>query len=956
MTAILGISAYYHDSAAAVVVDGNIVAAAQEERFSRKKHDEGFPAHAVAFCLQRAGLGADQLDYVAFYDKPLLKFERLLETYVGYAPAGYRSFREALPVWLKRKLHLTRHLRQTLGGGYTRRFVFLEHHESHAASAFFPSPFDEAAILTLDGVGEWATASLGVGRGNKISVDEEMHFPHSLGLLYSAFTSYCGFTVNSGEYKLMGLAPYGEPRYVETILRHLVDLRDDGSLRPDMQYFNYCQGLTMTSARFHALFGGPPRGADDLLTERHMDIAASIQQVTEEVMLRAARHAHRRTGAKNLCLAGGVALNCVGNGRILREGPFERVWIQPAAGDAGGSLGAALFVWHQLLDRPRVSDPADSQHGSWLGPSHSDEEIHRFIEETGAPSHEMPDDDSLCRAVVDELADGRVVGWFQDRMEFGPRALGARSLLGDPRDPRMQSTMNLKVKFRESFRPFAPAVLRERASDYFEMPRGAEDPYMLTVAPVRVEHRRRQAEPESGSGSARGLARLGTLRSDIPAVTHVDYSARVQTVDADRHGRYQRLLRLFAARTGCPVLVNTSFNLGWDPIVCSPRDAYHTFMSSEIDALCLERSLLLKREQPAYVPPERYDDISVWTPLFACPTGDGGTLDGDGLRCGRCSRRFATTEGVPQLFWPHEAFVGADPTEAVKAFYEKTPFPNYDDHESVRSLIEKSRRGRYADELNRALPFNSTMLEVGCGTGQLTNFLGLSCRRVIGADMCLNSLMLAERFRRQHRLARVRFVQMNLFKPCFQPAQFDVVLCNGVLHHTGDPHGGFERLLPLVKPGGYIIVGLYNRYGRLMTNLRRRVFALSGGRGQWLDPYLRKTRLSRDKRRAWFEDQYRHPHESTHTIAEVIDWFDRANLEFVRGVPSTTGGADFEGGLLTPTRPGTSFEHARVQLRQITAGSREGGFFLMIGRRPAAAGRRAVKLDEMSIPVEADVV
>jgi len=952
MTAILGVSAFYHDSAAALVVDGDVVAAAQEERFTRRKHDDSFPANAVAFCLKQADIKPGSIDYVAFYDKPLLKFDRLLETYLAYAPRGFRSFREALPIWIRRKLHLPRYLREALGGEYRRRFVFPEHHESHAASAFFPSPFDEAAILTLDGVGEWATATVGVGRGNRISILEKTRFPHSLGLLYSAFTYYCGFAVNSGEYKLMGLAPYGQPRFVDAILGHLVDVKPDGSLRMDMSYFNYCEGLTMTSARFHDLFGGPPRREDEELTERHMDIAASIQRVTEDVMLRSAAHAHAKTGAKYLCLAGGVALNCVGNGRILREGPFERVWIQPAAGDAGGALGAALLVWHQLLGRPRTPVASDAQHASWLGPSYGSMAIQNLLEHAGTPYRDFACDDDLCDAVTDELAAGRVVGWFQGRMEFGPRALGARSLLGDPRDAHMQSVMNLKVKFRESFRPFAPSVLRERASEYFEMPPGAEDPYMLTVAPVRAEHRL----PDAGDRSATGIGRLGIVRSDIPAVTHVDFSARVQTVDVDRHRLYHKLLSSFHAKTGCPVLVNTSFNLGWDPIVCTPDDALHTFMSSDIDALCLEKTLVLKREQPAWVPPEQTEDLDVLLPYMACPSGDGGALaraGEDAARCSVCGRRYAIEDGVMQMFWPHEPLpTGVDPTDAVKAFYEETPFPNYDDHDSLRSLIEKSRRGVYADQLNRALPFNSTVLEVGCGTGQLSNFLGVSCRRVIGADMCLNSLRLAERFRRGHRLSRVRFVQMNLFRPCFRPEQFDVVLCNGVLHHTGDPRGGFERLVPLLKPGGFIVIGLYNRYGRLLNRLRAGLFAVSGGRGQWLDPYLRKGRISSDKRRAWFEDQYRHPHESTHTVGEVLEWFERMKLEFVRGIPSTTGAPDFDGRLLAPAPVGTAFDHARSQLRQVVTGNREGGFFLMIARKPVdvqAMRKRSVQGAEASV-------
>ena len=593
MTAILGISAFYHDSAAALVVDGRIVAAAQEERFTRKKHDPAFPTQSIDYCLREAGLSAADVDYVGFYEKPLVKFERLLETYLAFAPRGFRSFLKAMPLWLKHKLHLPREMRRGLHGKYQKRFVFTDHHESHAASAFFPSPFDEAAILTLDGVGEWATATFGVGRGNRIELTHELRFPHSLGLLYSAFTYFCGFRVNSGEYKLMGLAPYGEPRYADAIRAHLLDLKPDGSFRLDMQYFNYCQGLTMTSRKFERLFGGPPRQAESPLTEREMDLAASIQAVTEEIMLRMARHVHAATGLKKLCLAGGVALNCVGNGRILEEGPFDELWIQPAAGDAGGALGVATFIWHQLLNQARVPSPRDSQQGSLLGPRYSREDVRSFLDASGATYRELPDDESLCGFVADLLAKEQVVGWFQGRMEFGPRALGARSILGDARSPRMQSVMNLKIKFRESFRPFAPAVLEEHVQDYFAMRPGEQSPYMLLVAPV-VESRRVAA---NGAAKARGIDRLHELRSEIPAVTHVDYSARVQTVDADRHGRYYTLLRKFHERTSCPVLINTSFNVRGEPIVCRPEEAYRCFLATNIDALVLERFVLLKSEQ-----------------------------------------------------------------------------------------------------------------------------------------------------------------------------------------------------------------------------------------------------------------------------------------------------------------------------------------------------------------------
>ena len=594
MTAILGISAYYHDAAAALVVDGRVVAAAQEERFTRKKHDSSFPQHAIDYCLAEAALGPGDLDYVGFYDKPLLTFDRLLQTYLAYAPRGLRSYLKAMPLWLSEKLHTRRKLAKGLGHAYRKRFVFTEHHESHAASAFFPSPFDEAAILTFDGVGEWATATLGTGRGNRIDLHAELRFPHSLGLLYSAFTYFTGFKVNSGEYKLMGLAPYGEPVYADLIFERLMDLKDDGSFRLDMSYFNYCRGLTMTSKRFGDLFGGPPRRPEGPLTQREMDLAASIQAVTEEVMLRAARHLHAETGMRNLCLAGGVALNCVANGRILREGPFDDIWIQPAAGDAGGSLGVALFIWHQLLGNPRVPDPADSQHGSLLGPRYDAATIRNALDAAGAAYTVVEDDDRLCELVASLLTSGSVVAWFQGRMEFGPRALGARSILGDARDAQMQSVMNRQIKFRESFRPFAPAVLAEHVDDWFERVGAEQSPYMLLVSPVAKNRRTgRDAELEA----ARGLDKLAVPRSEIPAVTHVDYSARLQTVDGHRDPRFHALLERFYARTGCPVVINTSFNVRGEPIVCTPADAYRCFMATNIDALVLENFVLLKDQQ-----------------------------------------------------------------------------------------------------------------------------------------------------------------------------------------------------------------------------------------------------------------------------------------------------------------------------------------------------------------------
>ena len=587
---ILGISAFYHDSAAALVIDGRIVAAAQEERFTRKRHDAEFPEQAIAYCLNEGGITAQQLDFVVFYDKPLLKFERILQTYLSWAPSGLRSFAMAIPLWLKRKLWMKDLIRESLG--FKGEILFTEHHESHAASAFFPSPYKDAAVLTMDGVGEWATASIGKGQDNKLDLLAELQFPHSLGLLYSAFTYYTGFKVNSGEYKVMGLAPYGEPKYAQLIYDKLMDLKEDGSFSLDQSYFDYCAGLTMTSEKFHQLFGGPPRAQESKLGQREMDLAASVQVVTEEVMLRMARHAKKLTGSENLCLAGGVALNCVGNGRILRENIFKNVWIQPAAGDAGGALGAALFVWHHMLGNQRVVDGLrDSQIGSLLGPSYSDEEIEKTLKARGAKYKRLAEG-QLAGEVAELLAQGKVIGWFQGRMEFGPRALGARSILGDPRDRSMQSRMNLKTKFRESFRPFAPAVLKEKANQWFDIE--AESPYMLLTAPVLPQRRIKESEEQS---KLFGIERLNHARSEIPAVTHVDYSARLQTVTREDNAPFYDLLKAFDQKTGCPVLVNTSFNVRGEPIVCRPEEAWACFMRTDMDHLALGSFILDKTEQ-----------------------------------------------------------------------------------------------------------------------------------------------------------------------------------------------------------------------------------------------------------------------------------------------------------------------------------------------------------------------
>ncbi len=589
---ILGISCFYHDSAACLVRDGQIVAAVQEERYTRKKHDPRFPKNAIRYCLQEADITANQLDYVVFYDKPLLTFERLLLTYLTVAPKGLRSWVEAMPLWLGQKLHVPKVIQREIG--YDGEVLFTEHHEAHAASAFYPSPFEEAAILTMDGVGEWATASYGFGKGNEITLLKELHFPDSLGLLYSAFTYFTGFKVNSGEYKLMGLAPYGKPQYKDLILTELVDLKEDGSLRLNLSYFDFLGGLRMTNRRFAKLFGGPPRKPETGITEREMDIAASIQAVTEEVVMKMVKHVFKETKKKNLCLAGGVALNCVANGRILREGPFEDIWIQPAAGDAGGALGASLCVWHRFLDKERViTEGQDSQQGSYLGPAFSNEAVREFLESHEFPYHTL-DSGERARTIAGQIAAGKIVGYMQGRMEYGPRALGARSILGDPRQVETQSVMNLKIKFRESFRPFAPTVLEDKVSEYFEMERPS--PYMLLVA--NVQQKRRLPQP---SMDVKGIQeRLKVKRSDIPAVTHLDYSARIQTVKEKDKPDYYAVISEFENLTGFAVVVNTSFNVRGEPIICTPEHAYRCFMRTEMDVLVMENFILYKEEQPSW--------------------------------------------------------------------------------------------------------------------------------------------------------------------------------------------------------------------------------------------------------------------------------------------------------------------------------------------------------------------
>jgi len=941
MTYILGISAFYHDSAAALLHDGEIIAAVQEERFSREKYDARFPTQSVEHCLNEAGISPAQLDFVAFYEQPLTKFERLIETYVSYAPVGFESFRQAIPVWMGKKLHLPREIRRGLGRSYKGPIFFPSHHESHAASAFFASPFREAAILTMDGVGEWATSTVGHGQDNRIELTRQLKFPHSLGLLYSAFTYYCGFKVNSGEYKLMGLAPYGEPRFVDLIYQHLIDVKPDGSYHMDMSYFNYPQGLTMTTEKFHRLFGGPPRKPESRLDQRHMDMAASVQKVCEEIVLRSARYAWEQSGqSENLVMAGGVALNCVANGRVLREGPFRNVWIQPASGDAGGALGAALFVWHQLLEKPRPQLAEDIQRASHLGPQYSDSEVRRFLDGVGADYRSFDDEAALLNHVATSMSEGKIVGWFHGRAEFGPRALGARSIIGDARSPLLQSDLNIKVKFRESFRPFAPCVLREQAHNWFEMRPGEDSPYMLMVAPIREQHRAKltQEQIDCLLHEPDLSRRVNIARSTVPAITHVDYSARVQTVD-ERHGRFYRLLQTFYEKTGCPVIINTSFNLSWEPIVLTPEQAYQTFMHSEMDTLVLENCVLHKAEQPLGFrvsiqnPDGRGQDNNPWAdPL----SGEPLLISADAAVNPATGKVYPVDNGILRLFVSTNASENgdADVTETVKQFYEKTPFPNYEEMDNRRALLEKARNGIFARLLNEQIPFDARVVEIGCGTGQLTNFLASAYRSVIGVDVCLNSLRLAQNFKIEHGLERATFAQMNLFRPGLRDGFFDYVISNGVLHHTADARRAFKRISRLLRPGGYLVVGLYNAYSRQLHYARRALFRWTGLTSRWLDPHFGKMSAN-GKREAWFQDQYCHPQESCHTLSEVMKWLDDEGLEFVNSIPKPALGQTLSPNenLFAAQSPGTQMGRMLNQLAYLGDGYREGGFFIVIARR-----------------------
>ena len=935
---VLGLSAYYHDSAAALIDDGRIVAAAQEERFTRRKNDAGFPRQSVAYCLKAGGIGLGQVDRVAFYDKPLLKFERLLATYLAFAPRGFKSFSTAMPLWIGEKLYQERVLRNELRRyaadfDSAERLLFAEHHQSHAASAFFPSPFDEAAILTMDGVGEWATTSVGIGRGNAIEMVREIHFPHSIGLLYSAFTYYLGFRVNDGEYKVMGLAPYGEPKFARTIFDHLLDLKPDGTFRLDQSYFDYCTGLSMTNARFDALFGGPPRKPEERLTQRHMNLAASVQAVTEEAVLRLTRALASDTGMKALCMAGGVALNCVTNGKVLRDGKFERIWIQPAAGDAGGALGAALAAYHIHLGGPRqVDNRPDGMSGAYLGPAFDREQIHADLAHFGAVFRELGDE-ALYDEVASTLVDGKVVGWFQGRMEFGPRALGNRSILADARSPAMQKLLNLKVKFRESFRPFAPAVLRDDVAKWFDLDR--DSPYMLLVADV-VEPRRRAMTP--AEQALFGIDKLNVPRSEIPAVTHVDYSARVQTVQAETNPRFHALLETMRRRTGIGVVVNTSFNVRDEPIVCSPEDAYRCFMSTEMDVLVLGNTVLRKHEQ------RRGPESSAARPrgsalfpaeLLAClqpPGASGTTLErtSDGFRCPETGAAYADRDGVPSLLldagWERDGITGR-----VKAFYEEHPFPSYEGLEEFGALVTRGLQTELTRMLLGAIGYNKLVLDCGCGTGQMTNFLSLGNNHVLGIDLSLSSLKLALEHKRRNELYRPAFCQMDIFDLAIKDGSFDVVISLGVLHHTMDARRAFASILRKAKPGGIVVVGLYNYFARMPTAVRARLINVLGPR---IDHVVR-TRI-RDARKAeiWIKDQYFNPHETWHSVDEVLAWFQENGVDYLNCRPPIDGTNDGgPGALFARSSQSSRMRRVAKQLSWLGTISNEGALFVMIGRR-----------------------
>src|SRR3989344_2710835 len=941
---ILGISAYYHDSAAVLLVNGNIVAAAQEERFSRKKNDESFPRNAVRWMLSEYALVPSELSAVVFYDKPILKFERLLETYHRYAPQGVVSFTKSMPIWIKEKLFTRRNIIKELedieGKKLLRKpkLIFPEHHLSHAASAFYPSPFEEAAILTVDGVGEWATTTIGRGTGKDIEILKEMHFPHSLGLLYSAFTYYCGFKINDGEYKLMGLAPFGRRGservavYKRLIFRELVDLKDDGSFFLNMSYFTFATTLrTVNDKKWEAIFGMAARKPESELTQEYMDLALASQEVTEEIMLRLVQSAKKLTGSKNLVMAGGVALNCVSNEKIRASGIFENVWVQPAAGDAGGALGAALIAHYLCFGGERTieSDFFDSMQGSYLGPAYLDSDVLKVMQKFGASFTQFDNTEAAYQHTARLLAQGNIVGWMQGKAEWGPRALGNRSILADARSPHMQKKLNLKIKYREGFRPFAPAVLEEDAAHYFDV--RTSSPYMLFTAPVKKERRL----PGRQEGTL--FERLNAARSDIPAVTHLDYSARLQTVSRKTNERFWELLRAYKKETECSVLVNTSFNVRDEPIVLTPEDAYRCFMKTEMDALVIGNVLLLKKDQLTLDGAVLEGDGIVPSALLAClkapeELGGGPVSRTKGAFVTAKGKRSSDLDTVPSLLAGMESEKADPVTGKIKAFYEENPFPNYDGVQNFGDLVVRGEKNPFAKGLLDSIGFNKLILECGCGTGQMSHFLSLNNNHVLGIDLSLSSLKLAIDHKRKNDVARVGFVQMNIFDLGIQDNTFDVVVSTGVLHHTRDARAAFASIVRKAKPGGLIVVGLYNSYARIPTWIRSKLIGLLGSK---ID-YVVRNRIH-DARKAdiWVKDQYYNPHETWHSLGEVLDWFKENNVSYLNAYPAIigTGGSKSGEDLFAPTSPGSALARTATQISWLGSIASEGALFVVTGRR-----------------------
>ena len=902
MSKILGISAFYHDSAAALIDSGNIVSAAQEERFTRKKYDDDFPTQAIKFILEANNCNLNDIDKIIFYEKPFLKFERLLETYIAYSPRGFKQFSKAIPNWIKDKLFQKKKIINKLtkiqnNFDFHDKIYFSEHHLSHAASAYYPSPFNNAIILIADGVGEWATTTIAIGDKNKIKIVKEIQFPHSLGLIYSAFTYFIGFRVNGGEYKLMGLAPYGEPKYKRKILENLIDVKDDGSFRLNQYYFNYATGLTMTNNNFNILFRHKPRDPQtEKINQFHMDLAASIQKVVEEILLKIIKNLFNEYKIPNLCLAGGVALNCVANGKILKEKLFENIWIQPAAGDAGGSLGAALLYWHNVLGNKKKNN-IDTMQCTYLGPEYSNDEIKNTLLKIGAKFVSL-EKNELLDLTTNHLISGSAIGWFQGKMEFGPRALGGRSILSDPRSSVMQKKLNLKIKFRESFRPFAPSVLLEDLNDWFDMT--TESPYMLMVAEVKKDKLIKISKEEK---LLKGIDKLNISRSQIPAVTHVDNTARIQTVTR-KNGLYYELIKRFKEKTKCPLIVNTSFNIRGEPPVNSPIDAYRCFMTTDLDLLIIGNCVLEKKDQID-------QDLFFWKKIF--------------------KKKFTINDNIVRFSIDDQS------AKKIVNFYTESPFPNYKKNEDKSSIIYKGEKNFLTKEFKKFIGFDKNVLEVGCGTGQLSLYFAIgNNNRIFALDPTLASIKLGKEFSVKNNINNIKFINADIFDDVFNEKIFDFIWTNGVLHHTKNPTLAFDIISKYLKKNGYILVGLYNKYGRLRTIFRKFLYKLFGKNiVMYLDPILRNIKKgNEDQIKSWIKDQYENPVESLHSLDEVLRWFEKNNIEFISSIPACVIDNDTNENIFKKTSTGSFFSRILSQVSMIFNNlGTDGGLFVVIGKQ-----------------------